>query len=190
MLRQAIHLSEAAADPAEKERGLLSLMLQVLQAYSGAIYVLPFRFDARDANRTSHYLIHCSRDGLAFKLMKAVMSSLTSSDEPGRFEFLREEDIASQADLFVPATDAVAAQQILDELRAGPKPVKLFYDDWVRRPGDFFSESDYRRLLLNMEERMLIEVLDSDGTTPLPRNRRRQPKGQATLAERLWIRRH
>ena len=189
VLRQAIDLSEAVADPREKERGLLTLMLNALQAHSGATYVLPFRFDARDANRTSHYLIHCSRDGLAFKLMKTVMSSLTSSDEPGRFEFLREVDVASQADLFVPASDVVAAERILNELRAGPRRVKLFYEDWVRRPSDFFSQSDYRRLLLTMEESRQIEVLDSDGTTSLPRNRRRQVKGEATLAARLWVRR-
>jgi three-Cys-motif partner protein len=189
VLRQAIDLSEAVADPGEKERGLLSLMLKVLQAHSGATFVLPFRFDARDANRTSHYLIHCSRDGLAFKLMKAVMSSLTSSDEPGRFEFLREDDVASQADLFVPASDVAAAQEILHELREGPRPVKLFYEDWVRRPSDFYSQTDYRRLLLTMEERKQIEVLDSDGATSLPRNRRRQVTGEATLADRLWVRR-
>jgi three-Cys-motif partner protein len=190
VLRQAIDLSEAVVDPPEKERGLLSLMLNVLHAHSGAEYVLPFRFDARESNRTSHYLIHCSRDGLAFKLMKAVMSSLTSSDEPGRFEFLREGDVASQADLFVPAPDAVAAQQVLEELNAGPRPVKLFCEDWVRRSGDFFAQSDYRRLLLSMEERGQIEVLDADGVTPSPRNRRRQIKGEATLAERLWVRRY
>jgi three-Cys-motif partner protein len=189
VLRQAIDLSEAVADPGEKERGLLGLMLKALQAHSGATHVLPFRFDARDANRTSHYLIHCSRDGLAFKLMKAVMSSLTSSGEPGRFEFLREIDVASQPDLFVPASDVVAAEQILSELSEGPRPVKLFYEDWVRRPSDFFSQSDYRCLLLIMEERRQIEVLDSDGKTSLPRNKRRQVKGEATLAERLWVRR-
>jgi hypothetical protein len=189
VLRQAIDLSEAVADPREKERGLLSLMLKVLQDHTGATYVLPFRFDARDANRTSHYLIHCSRDGLAFKLMRAVMSSLTSSEEPGRFEFLRDVDDASQADLFVPASDVVAAGQILDALAEGPRPVKLFCDDWVRRPSDFFSQSDYRRLLLTMEERRQIQVLASDGKTPLPQDGRRRVKAEATLGERLWVRR-
>ncbi|HRX87835.1 MAG TPA: three-Cys-motif partner protein TcmP, partial [Steroidobacteraceae bacterium] len=177
VLRQAIELAETVDAPAAKERGLLSLMLKVLQDQSDARYVLPFRFDARDANRTSHYLIHCSRHALAFKFMKQVMSSLTSSDEPGRFEFLREVDVANQADLFVPASDVVAAEQVLEVLRDGPRPVKLFYEDWVRRPSDFFTQSDYRRLLLTMEERQQIEVLDSDGTTSLPRNKRRQIKG-------------
>ena len=44
-------------------------------------------------------------------------------------------------------------------------------------------------LLRRMEARGQIEVLDSDRITSLPRNMRRQVKGEATLAERLWVRR-
>lgn len=189
VLQHAIDLSEATTDPGERERGLLSLMLEALHSHSGATHVLPFRFDARDADRTSHYLIHSSCNGLAFKLMKDVMSSVSSSDEPGKFEFLREADVGSQADLFLPASDAVAAERILGALSEGPKPVNLFYDDWVRRPGDFFCQSDYRRILLAMEERKQIEVLDADGATPLPRDKRRVYKGRASLIDRLWLRR-
>ncbi len=188
VLRKAVDFSRMTADPIEKERGLLRLFLEALQAHSGASYLLPFRFDARDASRTSHYLIHCSCHGLAFKLMKQVMSSLSSSGEPGKFEFLGESDIGGQADLFRPAAEEAAEKDILEALRQGPRSVTLFYEDWVQRPGDYFSQPDYKRVLLSMEARDLIEVLDSDGNTPLPRNRRRQYKGQATLGERLWVR--
>jgi three-Cys-motif partner protein len=188
VLKKAVDLAAAATDPGEKERNLLALFLQALQDHSGATYVLPFRFDARDASRTSHYLIHCSRHSLAFKLMKQVMSSLSSSGEPGSFEFLGESDIGSQADLFRPARDEVAAGQVLEALRNGPRPAGLFYEEWVLRPSDYFTERDYKRLLLAMEERNLIEVLEPDGKTPAPRNRRRLHKGQPTLASRYLVR--
>lgn len=189
VLRKAVDLARMTADPSEKERGLLGLFLEALQAHSGATYLLPFRFDARDASRTSHYLIHCSCHGLAFKLMKQVMSSLSSSGEPGKFEFLGESDIGGQSDLFRPAAEEVAEKHILDALGRGPCRVTLFYEEWVQRSGDYFSQPDYKRLLLAMEARDLIEVLDSDGSTPLPSNQRRPYKGQATLADRLWVRR-
>ncbi len=189
VLTKAIHLSEAATDPKAREQGLLRLFLEALQTHSGATHLLPFRFDARDASRTSHYLIHCSCHGLAFKLMKAVMSSLSVSGEPGKFEFLRDSDIGRQADLFRPVAEDVAAALVLEAIENGPRPVRLFCDEWVRRPEDFFSEADYRRLLLSLEERKLIEVLDATGKLPQPREQRRRNKGEPTLAGRLWIRR-
>lgn len=188
VLTKAIHLSEAATDPKNREQGLLRLFLEVLQTHSGATYLLPFRFDARDSNRTSHYLIHCSRHGLAFKLMKAVMSSVSVSGEPGKFEYLQDSDIGRQANLFRPEAEDAAAARVLEALADGLRPVQMFYDTWVRRPDDYFSEADYRRLLLSLEERNLIEVLDASGKFPLPRERRRRNKGEPTLAKDLWIR--
>lgn len=188
VLTKAIHLSEAATDPKDREQSLLRLFLEVLKTHSGATHLLPFRFDARDSNRTSHYLIHCSRHGLAFKLMKAVMSSVSVSGEPGKFEYLQHSDIGLQADLFRPEAEDAAEACVLEALTNGPCPVQMFYDTWVQRPDDYFSEADYRRLLLSLEERNLIEVLDSTGTTPRPRERRRRNKGVPTLSKDLWVR--
>ncbi len=117
------------------------------------------------------------------------MSSVSSSGEPGRFEFLGESDLGSQADLFRPAAEEVAAARVLEALRHGPCPVRIFCEDWAQQPGDFLSGSDYRRLLVLMEEREQIEVLGEDGQTPQPRTRRRRLKGKATLSDRLWVRR-
>ena len=55
-------------DPREKERTLRDLFLDSIRMHSGAKFLLPFRFEAKDSTRTSYYLVHCSNDGLAFKI--------------------------------------------------------------------------------------------------------------------------
>ena len=73
-------------------------------------------------------LIHCSRHGLAFKLMKAVMSSVSVSGEPGKFEYLQDSDIGRQANLFRPEAEDAAAARVLEALADGLRPVQMFYD--------------------------------------------------------------
>lgn len=188
VLQQALDVTQAANDSSEKESELLKLFIGALKSHSGATHVLPFRFDARDRARTSHYLVHCSRNGLAFALMKEVMSSVSSTGEPGNFEFLGESDIGLQADMFRPGADELATQQILAALGSRSLPISVFCKQWVRRPDDFFSERQYKRLLLALEEKGQIEVLESDGETPMPRYRRPKRHGQPTLGDRYWVR--
>lgn len=170
---------------AEKEKSILSLYLDALRTY-GKPYVLPFRVEAKDRDRTSHYLIHCSGHPLAFRIMKDVMGSAsTSTSEAGTFEFLSAFETGS---LFAPIEDE-ARNSILKELQAGPRRVGFFTKGWIERPGDYFREQDYRQILLSLEEAGHIEVLDKDGANPAPRNKRRKGQGgKPTLAEGYFLR--
>jgi three-Cys-motif partner protein len=187
-LKRAVDLVQATKNPKEKETGLLGIFLSACRTHSGASHLLPFRFNAQDAQRTSHYLVHFSRHGLAFKIMKGVMSALSSVREPEKFEFLGQSDIGDQADLFRPAPSTKAEEAILALLANGPSPLTVILDEWVQRPDDFFSETHYRKILLDMEERGRIEVLKEDGETLLLRADRRMINGKSTLPKQLWIR--
>lgn len=169
-----------------KELQLRDLFIKVLKNHSGARYILPFRVENRLADRTSHYLIHCSNDGLAFKIMKDVMGTESSGQE-GEFALLSTAETGS---LFAPHLDR-ARGSMLRGLTVGSRPVRVrfFTEDWVRRPEDFLRSKDYKHLLLEMEREGTIEVLDKTGTRPAPADRRRKVKGRPTLGDDYFVRR-
>lgn len=185
----ALEVWRSVRSPAQKERALLGHFLTCVREYSGAEFLVPFRFVSDAANRTSHYLVHCSRHPLAFRLMKDVMGSLRTSDEPGQFSFLGHSDLGDQISLFAPEAEEEAAEAILGELSDGPRSVGLFTEQWVERPADLFRGTDYRAILLGLESDGRVQVLEGDGTTPAPAHARRRYKGRPTLASRLLVRR-
>ena len=101
-LDAALDIQSSTKAPPEKERELLGHFLQSLHSYSGAKYLIPFRFTSELANRTSHYLVHCSGHALAFRIMKDVMASVSSNNEPGQFSFLGANDMGNQLPLLFP----------------------------------------------------------------------------------------
>jgi len=185
---EALRLSSPANPSPEKERELRDLFIKAVREHSGAQFVLPFRVDARDSDRTSHYLIHCSGHSLAFKIMKDVMGTATSSEEIGAFEFLREADTAYQLGIFAPNADR-ARTAILKQLDVGNCKVRLFTKDWILRQHDYFRERDYKQVLLDMEQAGDIEVLDKNGVQVLPREKRPKRDGKPTLGDDYWLRR-
>jgi hypothetical protein len=119
--------------------------------------------------------------------MKDVMGSLRTNPEPGQFSYLGRSDVGDQFLIFEPDAQTSAIEAILLELRTGPKPVSQFTMDWVERPHDFFRSKDYRSILLEMEAKGRIRVLEGDGVTLAPASRRRKKLGNPTLADRLWV---
>jgi three-Cys-motif partner protein len=171
----------------EKERMLRDLFLNSIKRYSAARFLLPFRFEARDSSRTSHYLVHCCNDGLAFKIMKHVMDRAASNDE-GTFQLLNDTDTRVQMGMFRPHFDQ-ARTEILRTLDRGTTPVHVFTEDWVRRPTDLMTSKGYRRLLLELEKSGDIQVLDKTGTIPVPSDTRRKIRGKTTLGDNYILRR-
>lgn len=172
--------------PPDKERLLRDLFIRAVSTKSGARFVLPFRFEAKGSERTSHYLIHCSNHGLAFKIMKDVMDSASSGDE-GAFEFLNDADTSYQMGMFRPQFEKARAE-ILAQLTKETTPVRVFTDDWTRRPHDLISSVAYKRILLELEEAGEIQVLSKDGTEPMPAKRRPKRLGKATLGDDYLLR--
>jgi three-Cys-motif partner protein len=172
---------------ANKEILIRDLYLAAAKAHSGAKYLLPFRFEAKDRDRTSHYLVHCSGDGLAFKIMKAVMDGAKSGDEVGMFEFLNAGETNFQMGIFRPHFDD-ARTQVLARLAQGSCAVNVFTDEWVRRPTDLVSPEGYKQILLELEVAGEIQVFDKTGML-VPTEKRRKRNGKPTLGEGYYVRR-
>ena len=187
ILGAALDCCSSNLAPRRKEIELRDLYLEALRDSAGARFLLPFRFEAAGKARTSHYLIHCSRHSLAFRMMKEVMSvTATEGTDAGVFEFLRADESGAQASLFRPAEDQARAA-ILAELHRGDRKVQTFTEQWVLRPDDFLVGKQYRRILLQMEVDGFIEVLDPKTGRPKPAGQRMKG-GRATLSPSLIVR--
>ena len=171
-----------------REVEVLSIYLEALRQHSGAKYFLPFRFQSKDRKRTSHYLMHLSQEALAFKIMKEVMlNASTPSDDYGTFEFIPGSDLEGQGLLFRPNAER-AQEAILSKLRSGTTPARLFLKSWPLRPTDMLVEKQYRGILLELEARQLIEVVDEKTGTVVAVDDRRKHQGAPTLSDRYSIR--
>lgn len=179
---QALKFYGSVAPTADKEKEILQLFMRALRR-GGKKYILPFRVEARDKDRTSHYLIHCSGHSLAFKIMKGVMSKATTSASVGTFQFSTAAETAS---LFTPADDA--RTEVLQRLHTGPARVKVFTEEWPLRADDFFIDKDYREILLGLESAKIIEVLDKACRDPAPAAKRPMRDGKPTLGPDYYIR--
>ena len=186
-LNKALEISCSSRNPSEKEHELLAHFIESVRQYSGATFLIPFRFTSDTTNRTSHYLVHCSKDALAFKIMKDVMGSLRSNSDPGQFSFLGQSDLGDQLSMFVPEASDTARKAIKSELAKGRRMVRIFSDEWIQRPKDLFRPKDYKDILREMERDGDIAVLGKDGITPTPADKRRKIKGIPSLADELYI---
>lgn len=184
LVDEALLHFDRSASSAEKEQKILRLFIGGLKK-SGKQFVLPFRVEAKDKDRTSHYLIHCSGHPLAFKIMKDVMGGAGTGTETGAFEF---SSAAETAALFSPLADQ-ARDNILKQLARGPLRVSVFTKEWILRPDDFFRDKDYRGILLELEAAGLVEVLDKSGKSVVAASRRPQRQGKPTLGPDYLVRR-
>lgn len=180
--QRALEIVRSSESPEGKEVGLLDLFIASLRAWSGAQYFVPMRFEADAAERTSHYLVHCSRHPLAFRLMKEVMgkAAMRTSDT-GTFMCLGAKERGQTLDLFAPHLDS-ARQAILRQVAAGATRVDTFTEQWAERPDDPIPGTTYKKLLLELEAAGEIVVLDPGSGRKVAACDRRKHRGKPTLA--------
>lgn len=174
------------ADAWKREEMILASYRQALREDMRVGFTIPFRVESEEQKKTSHYLIHATNHRLGFKIMKEVMWSRGRSETgTGDLQFVQ----ASKTN-YIPLFDPnyVVKDDILQALATGPKPVQVFYDDWVFRSDDLLCEPVYKQALLELEESGDIEVLDKDGRTPKPAQSRQKRKGKPTLGAGYHVR--
>jgi three-Cys-motif partner protein len=185
-LSAAFKIQKSGRSPDQIESSLRELFVRSLRQQSGAKYFLPFRFEAPDANRTSHYLIHCSGHHRAFVVMKEIMHGESKGDgDVGQFAFITDAENTTLP-LFLPSRE-IARAAVLKELEGGVRPVQLFFEDWVDRPDDFMTRKQYKELLLELERENLITVVDPETGAIAPPGKRTR-NGQVTLGEKWAVR--
>lgn len=185
-------LLRAVVDEGDRKKEVLvrDHFTLALKEDAGAEFFVPFAVQAPDSSRTSHYLIHCSCNDLAFKIMKQVMyaASNDQSDEYGSLAYLSAEELGQQLSFFARQDIEEQKERIITSLHASPKRVRHFCDEWVRRPQDPFSSKQYKTMLLALERDGHVSVYSKDGTSPCPPESRRKHKGNATLGDEYWLR--
>ena len=165
---------------------ILTSYRDALRQDMGMVYTIPFRVEFEERQQTSHYLIHSTNHPLGFRIMKEVMWNHGHSEEGEGALQLVQSARTDYVPLFDPRHDV--KQEILDALAKGPRPVNLFYSDWVVRPDDLLCQPAYRQALLQLEGSGQIEVLDKDKRTPKPAKSRKRHKGKPTLGEGYYVR--
>ncbi len=170
----------------QREQAVIDTYRSAIRMASGAQYVLPFRIEAEGRRSTSHFLVHATKNALGFKIMKHVMweAGRAEGDAEGRLELLQ----ASAGDLraMMRADLKELSEAILKRLADGPARIEEFYDQWVCRPTDPFTEGCYRRVLLQLEAEGRIKILDRACQNEANAATRRRRKGQPTLGKDYW----
>lgn len=179
---------QSVKSTSDRERVIREHYLGSLREHCRAPYLVAFRVEARDAVRTSHYIVHCCRNALGFRIMKDVMEQVGRgvSEEYGRLELLRTGVSGSQVSLFRLDIEE-QKQAIVQRLQHGPCKVREFTVNWLSKPEDPFSGRAYRHMLLELEHAAQIAVYDKENKSPKPRDKRMRG-GKPTLAPDLWLR--
>lgn len=175
--------------PAAREEAVLNHFWRVLGQRSSARYFVPFRFESKKADKTSHYILHCSRSSLAFKIMKHVMSTVgqEEGDQYGRLEFRMDREREIQLTLIRPEIEE-QKRRIREMVQQSPCKVSDFTIGWMSRPTDLFSERDYREMIKDLEREGSLCVFDKDNVEPRPALKRPKHKGRPTLGDDLHLR--
>ncbi len=188
ILKQLIDQWSKETESKRREILIREHYIDALRKYSGVKYILPFRFDAREARKTSHYLVHCCDHALGFTIMKDVMTKAGQQDNDqsyGKMEFLKKDD-QIKLDIRVDIDDCKA--NIVSELNARPCKVSLFTKDWVCKPTDMFSVSSYKKMLKELERDKQIVVFDKNNIEPKPVTKRPKRNNEVTLGDDYWLR--
>jgi len=187
-------LGQSAGAP-EIEEYTLAEYCDALRTHGRASFILPYRIEAASRQNTSHYLIHASKSPLGFKIMKHVMLEMIQPDgaSGGLLEFRQAS--ARLCGMEIRFDLAELRLQLLQRIRHSPTKAAEFFDQWVTRPTDFYSEGEYRRQLLDLEQLGEVEIFkDRECKQPYPaakrtRKRPRSEEKMVTLSENCW-RRH
>jgi three-Cys-motif partner protein len=170
----------------ERERIILSEYSKALAEDMGVKYIIPFRVEHEDYQKTSHYLIHASKHSLGFRIMKDVMWRRGhGEDQPGALE-LRQRSRTNFVPLFDRHEDIKL--EILSALAMNTVRTSVFYEDWTARPIDMQCEGSYREALLELEREGTIEVLAKNGKKVVRVDERRKFKGKPTLSKEHYVR--
>jgi len=169
--------------PTEKEEIIISFYKDALQADVKDLFCTAFRVEYENKRATSHYLIHLTRSGMGFRLMKDIMWPLGETSSGKGALALEQASVAGSRPLFNPAWDDVKAS-VLAELKAvgGALRAKYFYDTLSERRDSVLCRPAYKRALLELEAEKKIVVLDKAGK-PTTAATRRIIKGAPTLGE-------
>ena len=132
-----------------RELAIVEAMCAALED-AGAEYVLPFRFKDERGTRTSHYLIHASKNELGYEIMKGIMAGESSQTDQGvpSFEYSpADRRFPRLFELTRPLDDL--EDMLLDEFAESTLTMlEVYRAHHVNRP---YIKRNYKHVLYRME---------------------------------------
>jgi len=145
----------------DKREELIIKELCYQYSYNDLFFVLPFKFVFKDKDRTSHYLIFVTKNSTAYKIMKEIMWSVSSThiDNIGSFSFKpnnskknTQMNLFSQLDALNHSLDEI----LLKDFRGQSLKVKQIYEKHNKNTP--FVLKNYKEALLRLEEKGKIKA--------------------------------
>ncbi len=163
--------------PKDKELTIVEELAEALKEMGGK-YVLPFGFRNDTGHRTTHHLIFVSKNATAYKIMKEIMASESSTSEQGvaSFEY-------SPADVRQPLLFAMSRplddleQMLLTKFAGRTLDYKRAYEE--HNVGTPYIEKIYKDAMRKLEAKGQI-------TASTPATQRRKFKGEVTVNDVLF----
>lgn len=135
--------------PEERESHIMEAVSVALKT-DGANFVLPFRFQRADEERTSHYLVFVTKNFRGYDIMKSIMASASSKHEQGvpRFEYIPATPNQQLLMEFARPLEELESM-LLDEFAGQRIKFQSLYEK--HSVGHRFISKNYKDVLLRME---------------------------------------
>ena len=165
----------AGMQPYRREETIIQEFCDALRDMGGK-YTLPFCFRDRKRDRTSHYLIHTSKDALGYGLMKEIMDGYSIKDADGvpTFAF----DPKNQLTLNFNQPLKELGEQLTRHFGGRTLKAGDIYKE--HQPLTRFTKRNYKDALLTLEDEGRIEA-------DVPAESRPIRNGKRTLGDRRIV---
>lgn len=151
-------------EPHQRELTIVDALTRSIRSGSGR-YVLPFCFEEEVSSKTSHYLIHVTKHGLGYEIMKEVLYKHSDLDAGGVAKFRwvradrRHESLFPFMSLLEDLPDILARDFAGNEVRFS----EIYSPhNWGRK----FIKKHYREALKRLSSQGRIEIVAKDGKAP------------------------
>lgn len=146
-------------DSYTKEATIINFFAQLLESID-LKYVLPFRFQFFDRNRTSHYLIFASKNFTGFNIMKEIMwkEGEKDSNNVGKFEFIPSVYKDSHGQLSILDMYSTSLEDLQTDLLNKYRGKTILLQDLYLQHSvnNQYIMKNYKDVLLQMEENKII----------------------------------
>lgn len=159
-----------------RESIIVNEMAEAIKS-KGIQHVLPFRFKFINKERTSHYIIFCSKNITAYMIMKDIMYSVSEKDFNGigRFEFIPSCDKSNAQQLSIIDFFNTPFNEFKQHLLTTYTKKTMSVQNLIRTDSPYtrFVASQYKDILKQLENDKIIFCS--------PENRRKNTMGDKVL---------
>jgi len=148
--------------PYKREAEVIETLHSSIKEIDSEILFLPFRFQAEKSERTSHYLVHLTKNKVGYKIMKDVMALASTEEEQGVSNFSYIPAQPSQQFLFgfnQPLDDL--QNELLNKFQEKSMSVSEIYD--IHNIGTNYRMKNYKDALKILYEKNEVNAYRENG---------------------------